>query len=266
MSHGGKENSHESAGTGEKILDEKIEQGGEEMKKVGGEEETPRPERQDIVGDKAKTDQPVEEIEAAVGEPGHHGGKDSTRKRSKKGKSKDLVDLLQKKNEILQGLKQELEKANEEIAVKEDRLLRVAAEFENYKKRTRREWELLQKKANADLISDILGVLDDFGRAFDAAEDGGEHFLNGMMLIYSGLLDILRKSGLKEIEAEGKVFDPQYHEAMGETETDGVDAGCIAYVVQKGYLLHDQVLRPARVIVAGRKKERDTDRPDGGDA
>lgn len=180
--------------------------------------------------------------------------KETRHKRHKNDGSKDLAELLKKKNEMLQ----ELNKSNLEneklLAIKEDKLLRLAAEFENYKKRTRREWDLHQKNANAELLSDMLGVLDDFDRAFAASEDTGDHFHSGIRMIFSQLMDVLRKAGLSEIEAAGVPFDPQFHEAMGEAESDEDDPGNVLHVVQKGYMLGGQLLRPARVIVVKEKE------------
>lgn len=178
-------------------------------------------------------------------------GADSGRKRSKKKKGRDLAELLSRKNELLQELENRLAEAEQLNAKLEDRLLRLAAEFENFRKRTRREWELHEKMASAGLIRGLLVVLDDFDRAFAASGAAeGDHFKDGMMLIYASFIDVLKRSGLSEIEARGATFDPQYHEAVGEMESAEVEAGRIADVVQKGYMFHDQVLRPARVIVA----------------
>lgn len=173
-------------------------------------------------------------------------------KRSKRSR-KELLDLLSEQEGALQKVRDELENIKQELAIKDDKLLRMVAEFENYKKRTRREWELHQKRANAELIKDILGILDDFERAFEASDEAGDHFRSGINLIYSGLLEVLGRAGLTEVEAEKLEFNPQYHEAMGEMESDEVEEGYIAQVVQKGYKLHDQLLRPAKVIVAKSK-------------
>ena len=175
--------------------------------------------------------------------------------RKKKTNRKELLGLLQKKNEMLQEMEESLEQMEQAVKTKDDRIVRMAAEFENYKKRTRREWELLQKQANGELIREILGVLDDFDRALEAAGDSDDHFHSGVRMIFSGLLDILKREGLREIETQNQPFNPQYHEAMGEVESDVVAEGHIAHVVQKGYMLNDQLLRPARVVVAKKKKE-----------
>jgi molecular chaperone GrpE len=196
------------------------------------------------------TDRPAERIDDAA----HAGGRGAAvQKRTKKSR-KELLDILREREDALERSRSELEKMKQEFAIKEDKLIRMVAEFENYKKRTRREWELHQKRANAELIRDILGILDDFERAFESPDDSGEHFRSGVQLIYSGLLDVMVRAGLNEIEAENRPFDPQYHEAMGELESDEVEEGHVMQVVQKGYMLRDQLLRPAKVIVA---KERE---------
>jgi molecular chaperone GrpE len=182
-------------------------------------------------------------------------GAEIAQPRKKKTNRKELLGLLQKKNEMLQEMEESLEQMEQAVKTKDDRIVRMAAEFENYKKRTRREWELLQKQANGELIREILGVLDDFDRALEAAGDSDDHFHSGVRMIFSGLLDILNREGLREIETQNQPFNPQYHEAMGEVESDVVAEGHIAHVVQKGYMLNDQLLRPARVVVAKKKKE-----------
>jgi molecular chaperone GrpE len=177
----------------------------------------------------------------------------AVQKRTKKSR-KELVDVLAERECALEQTREELENIRQQLAIKEDKLIRMVAEFENYKKRTRREWELHQKRANAELIKDLLGILDDFERAFEAPDDSGEHFRSGVQLIYSGLLDVMGRAGLREIEAESRTFDPQYHEALGEMESDEVEEGNVLRVVQKGYTLRDQLLRPAKVIVAKARK------------
>jgi molecular chaperone GrpE len=172
------------------------------------------------------------------------------KKKSKKASKSELADHLARKNEMLQMLRERLIETDKILKLKEDRLIRLAAEFENYKKRTRREWDLLKNQANAGLITDILGILDDLDRAFEHSGDSIEHFRDGISLIHSSLLDMLKRSGLSEIEAAGMPFDPQYHEAVAEMQSEDVESGIIAEVIQKGYLLNDQVIRPARVIVS----------------
>ncbi|GEM_PF-654495 len=176
--------------------------------------------------------------------------KDGNHPEIKKLKQKDLLDLLQKKNEKLQLMEKEIEKYLQHIENKDDRIIRMVAEFENYKKRTRREWELHQKQAAAELIKDLLGVIDDFERAFEAGEGAEDNFYQGIKLIYGGLLDVLKRVGVEEVKSQGETFDPQFHEAIGEIESDEVEEGRVAQVIQKGYLLNGQLLRPARVVIS----------------
>jgi molecular chaperone GrpE len=179
----------------------------------------------------------------------------SVHKSTKRASRKELLELIQRKNEMLGDMKNSLTESQQDLKIKEDKILRMAAEFENFKKRTRREWELLQKNANAELIREIVGVLDDFERALEAMGEANDQFQNGVKLIYTGLFDVLSRAGLERIEAQGQSFDPQYHEAIGEAESEEIDEGLVARVVQTGYLLHGQLLRPARVIVAKKKND-----------
>lgn len=191
-------------------------------------------------------------LEQEQEEPRHGRGAKSGRKRSKKHRDKDLAELLSRKNEMLQDLENRLAESEQLVKKYEDRLLRLAAEFENYKKRTRREWELHEKQANAGLVKGLLHVLDDFNRALEASGDAGENFKAGVRLISASLTGILGSNGLSEIDAAGKPFDPQVHEAVGEVETGDIEPGHVAEVLQRGYMFNDQVLRPARVLVAKR--------------
>lgn len=171
-------------------------------------------------------------------------------KPAKRTSRKELLGLISNKNELLIEMKTRLQNQEKELKNKEDKLLRIAAEFENYKKRTRREWELLEKKAKAELITDILGVLDDFDRALEALGEREDHVADGVILIVTSLRDVLKRAGLGEVEALGQPFDPQFHEAVGETEDGEIEEGAVAHVVQKGYQLNGVLIRPAKVIVS----------------
>ena len=179
-----------------------------------------------------------------------HDGKTSGRKKQKKTSKADMAEHLARKNEMLQKLRERLVEIEKIVEIKEDRLMRLAAEFENYKKRTSREWDLLKNQANAGLILEMLGVLDDLDRAFEHSGDSIEHFREGIALIHSSLVELFRRNGLREIEAAGKPFDPQFHEAIAEMTSEDIEPGSVAEVVRKGYMLNDQVIRPARVVVS----------------
>jgi len=133
-----------------------------------------------------------------------------------------------------------------------DRLQRLAAEFDNFRKRNAREQASFAERANERLVKELIPILDDLGRALEAASEHEEAKLEeGVRLVHRSLSDLLTKEGLAEIETEGK-FDPHVHEALLSQPSDK-DEGSVIEVVQKGYKLGDKVLRPARVVVAAQK-------------
>jgi molecular chaperone GrpE len=135
-------------------------------------------------------------------------------------------------------------------------LKRVAAEFENYRKRVARDQESLVARAHERLVKELLPVLDDLERALAAAEEHQEAKLEeGVRLVHRELAAALQREGLAEIDTDGQ-FDPHVHEALLSQPSDA-DEGSVIEVVQKGYTLGDRVVRPARVVVAAPKPEDD---------
>jgi molecular chaperone GrpE len=129
-------------------------------------------------------------------------------------------------------------------------LQRLAADFDNYRKRVLREQEVFTARASAGLVERLLPVVDDLERALDAAEHHEEaKVIEGVRLTRDALLATLAAEGLAEIDAEG-AFDPHVHEALLSQPARGAEPGSILQVVQRGYRLGDTVVRPARVIVA----------------
>lgn len=129
-------------------------------------------------------------------------------------------------------------------------LQRVAADFDNYRKRVVREQEQLTARAAARLAEKLLPVLDDLDRALDAAEHHEEaKVVDGVRMTRATLWTVLAGEGIAEIEAEG-AFDPHVHEALLAQPVEGAEAGSIVQVLQKGYRLGEAVVRPARVVVA----------------
>jgi molecular chaperone GrpE len=130
-----------------------------------------------------------------------------------------------------------------------DDLKRVAAEFDNYRKRVARDQQSLAARAHERLVKELLPVLDDLERALEAAAEHEEARLeDGVRLVQRELQEALAKEGLEEIETNGH-FDPHVHEALLSQPSEQ-DEGAILEVLQKGYRLGDQVLRPARVVVS----------------
>jgi molecular chaperone GrpE len=131
----------------------------------------------------------------------------------------------------------------------DDRLLRLAADFENYKKRAARERQEYVALANERLIVELLPILDDLERALSAAEQHEEAQLeDGVRLVHRSLAGLLERHGVKPIETDGK-FDPHVHEALLSQPSEA-EEGSVIDVVQRGYKLGDRVVRPARVVVA----------------
>jgi molecular chaperone GrpE len=139
----------------------------------------------------------------------------------------------------------------ESADVYKDRWVRLAAEFDNYKKRTLRERDALIQSANERLIRELLPVVDSADRAaaHTGGDDDSEAFKTGVRMILEELPKILANRGLKEMEAKGLPFDPNLHEALMQVASDE-DAGNVVDVVERGYLLGESVLRHAKVVVS----------------
>jgi molecular chaperone GrpE len=141
------------------------------------------------------------------------------------------------------------ESGDERVAALEDRLLRTAADFDNYKKRALRERAEYVTHANERLVKELLPILDDLERALDAVGEHQEATVEeGVRLVHRSLASLLERNGVKEIDVDGK-FDPHVHEALLSQPSDA-EEGSVIDVVQKGYTLGDRVVRPARVVIA----------------
>jgi molecular chaperone GrpE len=138
---------------------------------------------------------------------------------------------------------------SDETRMFQDRYLRTLADFENFRKRAEREKADFRRYALAELVRDLLPVLDNFDRALEHAEEGDE-FHKGVLLIYKQLFDVLQRHGLRVIDQAGVRFDPNIHEAVIREENPNVPNHTVLAILQKGYFLHDRLLRPAMVKVA----------------
>jgi molecular chaperone GrpE len=133
----------------------------------------------------------------------------------------------------------------------QDRLLRAAAEFDNYRKRTDRERRELSDAVAADLLRDLLPVVDDLERALAASDITGDAALrDGVELIHRQLLDVIRRRGAEPIESVGEDFDPSWHEALAAEPANGRRDGQIVEEIRRGYRIGVRLLRPALVKVA----------------
>lgn len=157
-------------------------------------------------------------------------------------------------------LQQELEEQKKLAKRHLDGWKRAAADLENYRKRVEKEQSELVRFGHAALISQLLPVLDDLERAFQTLprELGGLTWIEGLALIQRKLHLVLESQGLEEIEADGKPFDPLLHEAVLQQESTSYPDGQVIATLQKGYKLHERVLRPAMVQVAKNAQESTT--------
>ena len=170
-------------------------------------------------------------------------------KSDKKEDNKKEKKVFKKDNKNIE--LEELKKKNEELL---NKLLYSQAEFSNYKKRREIELGNMLKYSNQEIVTELLPIVDNFERAIKLddtnLDDSLSKFLEGFKIIYSHLVETLKKFEVKEIDCLNKEFDPNFEQALMTTKIDGVEAGIVVEVLQKGYMLKDKMIRPALVKVS----------------
>jgi len=177
------------------------------------------------------------------------GNQVSEKSNSRKEKKETCQDQLKE-------IQEEAETAKQEAKETYDRFLRVSAEFENYKKRSAREMDDLRKYANQSLIKEMLAVVDNLERALNSSSSNSTKdkcMADGVSLTLKEILKVFEKFNVKPIESAGKPFDPKFHQAMMQEETDDYPENTVITELQKGYMIHDRLLRPSMVVVATSK-------------
>lgn len=158
-----------------------------------------------------------------------------------------------KENKELKHLEEENNKLKNELKESSDKVLRIAAEMQNYKRRADTERENLLKYANEDLAKSLLPILDNFERAIKLDDndlsDEVSKFLSGFKMIYGSFVNVLNDIEVKEIDCDGLEFDPVYHQAVLTEKDETKPSGVVLEVLQKGYMYKDKVIRPAMVKV-----------------
>ncbi|GAA0135963.1 nucleotide exchange factor GrpE [Paenibacillus sp. YSY-4.3] len=152
-----------------------------------------------------------------------------------------------------EGSNKEVEALRAELEEQQQRMLRAQADFDNFRRRTQKEKEELGKYASAKLITELLPVIDNFERAIASGEQGADisSYAKGVEMIFRQLEGVLGSEGLKAMETIGEPFNPEFHQAIMQVESDEYEEGIVVEEVQKGYMLKDKVLRPAMVKVSG---------------
>lgn len=163
--------------------------------------------------------------------------------------------MPEEKDDVQESLEEKLAAKDEEFNDLNQRFLRLAADFENYRRRTRQETGEIRRTANERLLRELLPIIDNYERALEAAKkELPENMYTGIEIIYRQLCNLLAQEGVEPIESVGKPFDPQYQEAFQRIETSEYPEDTVTAEVQKGYLLQGKVFRPALVIVAKSKE------------
>ena len=148
--------------------------------------------------------------------------------------------------------KEEFDELQQQYDELNGKYLRLAAEFDNYKKRTERDVARRMQFASEELVRDILPILDDLERAMDSTkkESSFEKLRDGVELVYNNFVNILKRRGVQPIESVGEPFDPEYHEAMMVQENEEYDSDIVIQEFEKGYKIGESVLRHAKVVVS----------------
>ena len=164
--------------------------------------------------------------------------------------------------DIIKEMEAKIEVAAQEAKDNHDRLLRVSADFENYKKRSAREMEVLRKFANESLVKEMLPVVDNLERAIDSSNNNGakNSIVEGVDMTLMEILKILEKFGVKPIESLGETFDPSFHEAVMQQESEDHAENTVLQEFQKGYMINDRLLRPAMVVVSKSKSKAENEK------
>ena len=156
----------------------------------------------------------------------------------------------------LSELQTQLQSKEEELKQTHDRMLRISADFENYKKRSAREATDFRKYANQGLLKEMLPVVDNLELAIkstDGKHDIDKSLLEGLQITRKEILKVFEKFHVKPVTAVGEAFDPEFHEAVMRQESDDYPENTVISEFQKGYLIHERLLRPAMVVVASPK-------------
>jgi len=174
----------------------------------------------------------------------------SEKKDSDKEKKDGVTDPLKEMETKIKSLEEEAKETY-------DRFLRVSAEFENYKKRSAREMSEFKKFANESLIKELLLVVDNMERAISSSKNEGisnNSLVEGVNMTLKELLKIFEKFGVKQVESLGKPFDPNFHQAVMQEETDEHPHNTVINELQKGYIINERLLRASTVVVSKEKK------------
>ncbi len=186
-----------------------------------------------------------------------HTKAEETVSEDKKPKNNALEEETNQTVDPLKEMEEKVESLKKEATENHDRLLRMAAEFENYKKRTAREMNDFRKFANESFVKAMLPVVDSLDLAITSAsndQQANSSLVEGVTMTLKEIYKVFEQFGITPIESMGKTFDPAFHQAMMQEETEAYPENTVSRELQKGYMIHDRLLRPAMVVVSKKKE------------
>ena len=182
---------------------------------------------------------------------------DNAREEKSEDRNTEEIPDAVEEEETEQSPDQEMMRMQQEVEEANDTMLRLAAELDNYKKRVAKERESLIKYSAQAMVQGLLPVLDNLERAIESADKSKDFdsFLEGVKMIYKSMYDALERNGVVRVDALGEAFDPNIHEAVMQVNSEEHKENVVVQELQKGYMLHDRVIRPTMVVVSRGAKE-----------
>ena len=180
--------------------------------------------------------------------------KEAKKKNASAKKAETATEQKDSKKEIIKEQAEASQELEKQLTAEKDRALRLTAEFENYKKRKQREIDDFKKFANETVFRQFLTVVDNLERAIVSAEESSDDasLLEGVKLTHKEIIKLFETFNVKTVEASNQPFDPNFHQAVTQEENNDLPDNTVTTVLQKGYLLHDRLIRPAMVVVSKR--------------
>lgn len=196
---------------------------------------------------KKKDEQKLEEMQQEIDEA--EAAQEDAAEGSEEEAPEEAASEAAAMQEEIEALKGQVEKLTGDLQEKKDRLLRLQADFDNFRRRSAKEREEISAVVTQNFCKDMLPLLDNFERAMAAETKDVEAFQKGVEMIFTQLQEVLKKNGLEQIEAVGQKFDPNFHQAVMRVEDPEKEDDTVAQELQKGYMVKGRVIRPSMVQV-----------------
>ena len=196
---------------------------------------------------KKKDEQKLEEMQQEIDEA--EAAQEDAAEGSEEEAPEEAASEAAAMQEEIEALKGQVEKLTGDLQEKKDRLLRLQADFDNFRRRSAKEREEISAVVTQNFCKDMLPLLDNFERAMAAETKDVEAFQKGVEMIFAQFQEVLKKNGLEQIEAVGQKFDPNFHQAVMRVEDPEKEDDTVAQELQKGYMVKGRVIRPSMVQV-----------------